>query len=131
MNFENSVEDYFIISAFHFGGRGGRKNQKVVHIVDCHHSHDCHEDDSHHISFGGHDYHDDHSDYHGDYHDYGHGHYDYSHGHDYHNDYHDYHGDDHDYHGYGSRSKYTVEKPKIVIIKKIIDVSTTTVPTGK
>ena len=106
-----------------------KKKQKVVHITDCHDEHHeaCeHEDDQHVISFGDKhdDYHDDHHDYHDDHHDYHH---------DYHDDHHDYHDDHHDYHDYDhhhdDHKGYDIKKPKIVIIKKIISRSTTTVPT--
>ena len=126
--------------------RKKKKQPKVVHLTDCHDDHDaCHEHNNQHvISFDkdDHDYHDNDHDYHGDYHDLDHG---YSY-HDYHDDYHDDHGDYHDFHGdyhdddhgdyhdyhdhggYGRKKKERVYKPKVVIIKKIIEQSTTTLP---
>ena len=115
------------------GGYGKRrKHPKVVHITDCHDEHHLacsDEDQQHFIDFGG-NKHDD--DYHDDYHDY----HDYHDDHSSHDDHYDYHYDDHDDHhggGYshgGGGRGYKLQKPKVVIIKKIIDQSTTTVPTG-
>ena len=97
------------------------------------------------------DYHSDyHNDYHGDDHDYGHDYDHYDDHYDEHYDDHDDHGTLHDYvhedsHGRGGRGGYgkksykpvqnkhgykRIYKPKVIIIKKIVPISTTTMPSG-
>merc|ERR1712141_741316 len=107
---------------------GHNSYHSPLHTFDCHdeHDHHCH-DDGHHVSFSSHGHGHGHNDYHyGDYGHYDYGHYGHGHGHGHHQQsYHpqpSYHSHSHHQPSH-SHSSY---KPKVVIIKKIVPLSTTT-----